>query len=186
VLGVLPGIIGSIQALETLKLILGAGDTLVGRLVLFDALKFEFRELVLHKDAGCPVCGASPTLRELIDYEAFCGIGVGTPYQGPEITAAELARELAENPDLVLVDVREPREWEICHIERARLIPLGQLPGRLGELDGHQEIVTHCHKGSRSLQALEILRAAGFSKVRSLTGGIDAWATDVDPSAPRY
>jgi len=186
VLGVLPGIIGSIQALETLKLILGAGDTLVGRLVLFDALKFRFRELTLHKDPDCPVCGSHPSVRDLIDYEAFCGIGAAPAYLGPEITATDLARDLRENPDLELVDVREMREWEICRIPGARLIPLGQLPERLSELNGHTEIVTHCHKGVRSMRALEILRAAGFSKVRSLRGGIDAWATEVDPSVPRY
>ena len=185
-LGVLPGIIGSIQALETLKLILGAGDTLVGRLVLFDALKLRFRELTLRKDPDCPVCGPNPSVRELIDYEAFCGIGAAPAYPGPEITAMDLARDLRDNPDLELVDVRETREWEICRIPGARLIPLGQLPERLSELDGHKEIVTHCHTGTRSMRALEILRAAGFSKVRSLQGGIDAWATEVDPSVPRY
>jgi adenylyltransferase/sulfurtransferase len=125
-------------------------------------------------------------VRELIDYEAFCGIGAEPAYQGPEIGATELQREMRENPDLVLVDVREPHEWEICRIPGARLIPLGQLPGRLSELDGHKEIVTHCHRGTRSLRALEILRAAGFRKVRSLRGGIDAWAADVDPEVPRY
>jgi len=186
VLGVLPGIIGSIQALETLKLILGAGDTLVGRLILFDALKFRFRELTLHQAPDCPVCGPNPSVRELIDYEAFCGIGAAPAYLGPEITATELARDFRENPDLELVDVREMREWEICRIPGARLIPLGQLPERLSELDGHQEIVTHCHKGVRSMRALEILRAAGFARVRSLRGGIDAWSTEVDPSVPRY
>jgi adenylyltransferase/sulfurtransferase len=186
VLGVLPGIIGSIQALETLKLILGAGDTLVGRLILFDALKFRFRELTLHKAPDCPVCGPNPSVRVLIDYEAFCGIGAAPAYLGPEITATDLARDFRENPDLELVDVREMREWEICRIPGARLIPLGQLPERLSELDGHKEIVTHCHKGVRSMRALEILRAAGFARVRSLRGGIDAWATEVDPSVPRY
>jgi adenylyltransferase/sulfurtransferase len=186
VLGVLPGIIGSIQALETVKLILGAGQTLVGRLLLFDALRLGFRELRLRKEPECPVCGPNPTVRELIDYEAFCGIGAEPAYQGPEIAATELQREMRENPDLVLVDVREPHEWEICRIPGARLIPLGQLPARLSELDGHREIVTHCHRGTRSLRALEILRAAGFRKVRSLRGGIDAWAAEVDPEVPRY
>ncbi len=186
VLGVLPGIIGSIQALETMKLILGKGTTLIGRLILFDALKFTFRELRLRKDPECPVCGEHPTVTELIDYEAFCGVGAAPAYEGPEVTATELATELEENPTLVLIDVREPHEWEICHIEGATLVPLGQLPERLNELDGHKEIVTHCHSGVRSMQALEILRAAGFAKVRSLNGGIDAWSTDVDPSVPRY
>jgi len=186
VLGVLPGIIGSIQALETLKLILGAGDTLVGRLILFDALKFRFRELALRKDPDCPVCGQTPSVRELIDYEAFCGVGAAPSYEGREISATDLARDLRDNPDIDLVDVREMREWEICRIPGARLIPLSQLPERLAELDGHKEIVTQCHKGVRSMRALEILRAAGFSKVRSLRGGIEAWAADVDPSMPRY
>jgi len=186
VLGVLPGIIGSIQALETLKLILGAGDTLVGRLVLFDALKFHFRELPLRKDPNCPVCGPNPSVRELIDYEAFCGIGAAPAYEGSEITVSDLARDLKENRDLDLVDVRETREWEICRIPGARLIPLSELPERLAELDGHREIVTQCHKGVRSMRALEILRAAGFSKVRSLRGGIEAWAAEVDRSMPHY
>jgi adenylyltransferase/sulfurtransferase len=186
VLGVLPGIIGSIQALETIKLILGKGSTLIGRLILFDALKFTFRELKLHKDPDCTVCGEHPTVTELIDYEAFCGVGAEPTYDGPEVNATELARELKENSDLVLIDVREPLEWEICHIDGTTLIPLGQLPERLNELDGHKEIVTHCHTGVRSMRAIEILRAAGFSRVRSLAGGIDAWSTDVDPSVPRY
>ncbi len=186
VLGALPGIIGSIQALETMKLILGKGSTLIGRLILFDALKFTFRELRLRKDPECPVCGEHPTVTELIDYEAFCGVGAAPAYEGPEVTATELAKELEENPDLVLIDVREPHEWEICHIEGATLVPLGQLPERLNELDGHKEIVTLCHTGVRSMQALEILRAAGFPNVRNLNGGIDAWSTDVDPSVPRY
>ena len=186
VLGVLPGIIGSIQALETMKLILGKGSTLIGRLILFDALKFTFRELKLRKDPECSLCGEHPTVTELIDYEAFCGIGAEPTYDGPEVNATDLARELKENPALLLIDVREPLEWEICHIDGVTLIPLGQLPERLNELDGHKAIVTHCHRGVRSMQALEILKAAGFTKVRSLAGGIDAWSTDVDPSVPRY
>ncbi|MEE8477544.1 MAG: ThiF family adenylyltransferase, partial [Gemmatimonadales bacterium] len=186
VLGVLPGIIGSIQALETIKLILGQGRTLIGRLILFDAMQFTMRELAVRKDPDCPVCGDNPTVTELIDYQAFCGVGETPAYQGPEVTASELARELKENSDLVIIDVREQLEWDICHIEGSVLIPLGQLPDRLNELDGHKELVTHCHTGVRSMQALEILQAAGFSKVRSLAGGIDAWSSDVDPSVPRY
>jgi adenylyltransferase/sulfurtransferase len=187
VLGVLPGIIGSIQALETIKWIIGAGDSLVGRLVLFDALKLKFRELKLRKDPNCPICGEHPTIHELIDYQAFCGIGAEPDYQGVEISVAELQREReAKGDDLVLVDVREPHEWEIAHIEGARLIPLSQLPDRLNELDGHAEIVTQCHHGSRSLKALEILKGAGFGKVRSLAGGIDAWAEQVEPGMARY
>jgi len=186
VLGVLPGIIGSIQALETIKLILGAGDSLIGRLLLFDALKLSFRELKLEKDPDCPVCGPRPTVTALIDYEAFCGVGAEPSYDGLEVTAAELAAEWKEHPDLLVLDVREPHEYEIARIEGAKLIPLSQLPDRLGDLDGHREIVTHCHHGARSLKALEILKAAGFSKVRSLRGGIDAWSVNVDSNVPRY
>jgi molybdopterin/thiamine biosynthesis adenylyltransferase/rhodanese-related sulfurtransferase/molybdopterin converting factor small subunit len=187
VLGVLPGIIGSIQALETIKWIIGAGNSLVGRLLLFDALKLRFRELELRKDPACPLCGPNPTIRELIDYEAFCGIGSEPVYAGPEISVEELRLELKKKGgELVLVDVREPHEWEIAHIEGATLIPLSQLPERLAELDGHAEIVTHCHHGARSMKALEILRGAGFGKVRSLAGGIDAWAERVEPGMPRY
>ena len=187
VLGVLPGIIGSIQALETIKWIIGAGNSLLGRLVLFDALKLRFRELELRKDPACPICGINPTIRELIDYEAFCGIGAEPDYTGPEISAEELRQEIDEKgDDLVVIDVREPHEWEIVHIDGARLIPLNQLPERLSELDGHAEIVTHCHHGARSMKALEILKGAGFGKVRSLEGGIDAWAERVDRGLARY
>ncbi|HEV8303874.1 MAG TPA: molybdopterin-synthase adenylyltransferase MoeB [Gemmatimonadales bacterium] len=186
VLGVLPGIIGSIQALETLKLILGRGDSLIGRLLLFDALKLQFRELKLAKDPDCPVCGAHPTVTTLIDYEAFCGIGAEPAYAGPEVSAQQLKAEWDQNPQLVVVDVREPHEYEIGHIDGAKLIPLSELPNRLNELDGHAEIVTHCHHGVRSMKALEILKAAGFAKVRSLKGGIDAWSVEVDPALPRY
>ncbi|MGH7526613.1 MAG: molybdopterin-synthase adenylyltransferase MoeB [Gemmatimonadales bacterium] len=187
VLGVLPGIIGSIQALETIKWIIGAGDQLIGRLILFDALKLRFRELKLRKDPSCPICGDNPTIHELIDYEAFCGIGAEPDYAGPEINVEQLKAEWdAKGDDLVVIDVREPHEWEIAHIDGARLIPLSQLPDRLGELDGHAEIVTHCHHGARSMKALEILRGAGFGRVRSLAGGIDAWAEKVEPGMARY
>ncbi|MGI8818616.1 MAG: molybdopterin-synthase adenylyltransferase MoeB [Gemmatimonadales bacterium] len=187
VLGVLPGIIGSIQALETIKWIIGAGTSLLGRLVLFDALKLRFRELELRKDPACPICGTNPSIHELIDYEAFCGIGAEPAYDGPEISAEELRQEMTGKAgDLVLIDVREPHEWDIAHIDGARLIPLNQLPERLSELDGHAEIVTHCHHGARSMKALEILKGAGFGKVRSLAGGIDAWAERVDPGLARY
>ena len=187
VFGVLPGIIGSIQALEAIKLAIGKGETLVGRLLLFDALRLRFRELKLRKDPDCPICGKNPTIRELIDYEAFCGIPAAsaTP-AGLEITAPELARERKSNQRLQLIDVREPHEWDICHIEGATLIPLGELPARLNDLDGHDPIVTQCHSGVRSMRALELLKAAGFSKVRSLKGGISAWARDVDPEMPVY
>ena len=186
VLGVLPGIIGSIQAMETIKFILGRGELLIGRLLLFDALRLKFRELKLERDPDCPVCGRNPTVTSLIDYEAICGVGAEPVYDGAEVTALDLKQELEAGKPILLLDVREPHEYEIASIEGARLIPLGELPERLRELDDHAEIVTHCHHGARSLKALEILRAAGFSKVRSLKGGIDAWAVNVDPELPRY
>jgi adenylyltransferase/sulfurtransferase len=186
VFGVLPGIVGSIQALEAIKLAIGAGDTLVGRLLLFDALRLKFRELKLQKDPHCPICGTEPTIRSLIDYEAFCGIGSEPAHSAVEMTAHDLAVEMKQNPELLLIDVREPHEWEICHIEGARLLPLSVLPSRLNEIDGHKDIVLHCHHGVRSMRALEILRAAGFSKLRNLMGGIDAWAVNNDPEMPRY
>jgi adenylyltransferase/sulfurtransferase len=186
VLGVLPGIIGSIQALEAIKLIIGAGETLIGRLILFDALRFRVRELQLKKDPDCPICGENPTVTELMDYEAFCGIGSEPSYEGPEVTANDLAQELRANANLVLLDVREPHEWEICRLPGSQLIPLGSLPDRIQELDGHREIVTICHRGVRSMRAREILTSAGFGKVRSLRGGVDAWSTDVDTEMPRY
>jgi adenylyltransferase/sulfurtransferase len=155
--------------------------------VLFAALPWRFRELRLRTAPACPICGENPTIRELIDYEAFCGIGAAPAYQGPEVVVEQLKDELDQKGDeLVLIDVREPHEWEIAHIDGARLIPLGQLPDRLGELDGHAEIVTYCHKGSRSMKALEILRGAGFGKVRSLAGGVDAWASRVETGMARY
>jgi molybdopterin/thiamine biosynthesis adenylyltransferase/rhodanese-related sulfurtransferase len=188
VLGVLPGIIGSIQALETIKLIVGVGETLVGRLLLCDARKLQFRELALAKDPDCPVCGTHPTVTALIDYDAFCGVGdaEGRKAEGVEIGARELRAAWDRDPALVVLDVREPHEAAIARIEGARLIPLGELPGRLGELDGRAEIVTHCHHGIRSLLALALLKGAGFPRVRSLQGGIDAWSIDVDPEVPRY
>jgi sulfur-carrier protein adenylyltransferase/sulfurtransferase len=186
VLGVLPGIIGSIQAMETIKLIVGAGEPLIGRLLLFDALKLQFRELKLEKDPDCPVCGRHPTVTELIDYEAFCGIGAEPAYDGADVTADEVKGELDAGKGLVLLDVREPHEYEITHIDGAKFIPLGELPARLNELDDHADVVTYCHHGARSLKALEILKAAGFAKVRSLRGGIDAWAVNVEREMPRY
>ncbi len=188
VLGVLPGIIGSLQALEAIKLIVGFGQPLIGRLLLFDGRRMQFRELALAKDPDCPVCGTHPTVKELIDYEAFCGAGDGGPEgaDGVEITPKDLQRERSRIPDLLLVDVREPREAEIASIEGARLIPLRELPRRLSELPSHAEIVTHCHHGQRSLKAREILVGAGFHNVRSLAGGIDAWSREVDAEVPRY
>ena len=188
VLGVLPGVIGSLQALEAIKLIVGFGESLIGRLVLFDGRRMQFRELALQKDPDCPVCGEHPSVTALVDYEAFCGMGEGGGgmAEGVEISARELQRARGSKPNLVLLDVRERREAEIAHIEGARLIPLRDLPSRLAELPSHAEIVTHCHHGQRSLQALEILRGAGFGNVRSLAGGIDAWSREIDPNVPRY
>jgi sulfur-carrier protein adenylyltransferase/sulfurtransferase len=188
VLGVLPGIIGSLQALEAIKLIVGFGEPLIGRLLMFDGRKLQFRELTLKKDPTCPVCGPQPTVTSLIDYEAFCGLGEEGrgKGEGVEISAPELQRERDRKPDLVLVDVREPGEAAIASIEGSRLIPLQELPGRIRELPPNAEIVTHCHHGQRAMRALEILKGAGFSKVRTLTGGIDAWAREVDPEVPRY
>jgi molybdopterin/thiamine biosynthesis adenylyltransferase/rhodanese-related sulfurtransferase len=187
VLGVLPGIIGSLQALEALKLVLGAGDPLVGRLLLFDALRLKFRELALRKDPDCPLCGTRPTVRELADYEAFCGITPVASSPELEITPAMLRAARQDGARrLVVLDVREPHEWEIARLEAAQLLPLGQLPSRLGEIDPHAEIVTYCHFGTRSLRAAEVLRAAGFSNVRSLAGGIDAWAEQIDQGMARY
>lgn len=186
VLGVLPGIIGSLQALEAVKLIVGFGESLVGRLVLFDGRRMQFRELALEKDPECPVCGKHPTVTKLIDYEAFCGVGSQESGNGVEISARDLQHERARKPNLMLLDVREPREAEIARIAGARLIPLRELPRRLSEIPSHAEIVTLCHHGQRSLKAREILVGAGFPNVRSLAGGIDAWSREVDSGVPRY
>ena len=184
VLGVLPGIIGSIQATEALKWILGLGESLVGRLLLFDALKLEFRELALTKDPECPVCGTHPTVTSLIDYEAFCG--VSAPPVSAEVSVRDLASELKAGRPLVVIDVREPHELAMAAFPGAVPIPLRQLPARLGELDPHLPLVTLCHTGMRSLRAREILMAAGFANVRSAAGGIDAWSREIDSGVPRY
>ena len=194
VLGVLPGIIGSIQALETIKLILGKGDSLVGRLLLFDALGLEWRELELRKDPDCPVCGEHPTVTALIDYEEFCGVPGVENARSPEedavpaITAAALKSRLDRGDPLVIVDVREPHEWDISNLGeyQARLIPLGDVVERMSELDTADEIVLMCRSGKRSAKALLRLQGAGFGKLLNLDGGILAWADEVDPTMPRY
>ncbi len=186
VFGVLPGIIGSIQALEAIKLLLDAGDTLVGRLLLFDALKLEFRELGLTRDPECPVCGERPSVTELIDYDDFCGLAPVPAQRDNQIDVHDLAVRRGNGESVVVLDVREPGEWEICHLDGAVLIPLGQLPARLKELDPSQPTVTLCHTGVRSMRALEILRAAGFQDVRNVTGGIEAWAREIEPGMARY
>jgi len=189
VLGVLPGIIGSLQALETIKLIIGQGDSLVGRLVLFDALKLKFRELKLRKNSECPICGDQPTIRELIDYEQFCGITPqqdnGEEEQQYQITPEELKARLDRGEDVFILDVREPHEYQICNL-RGYLIPVNELPKRVNELDSSREMVVHCKLGGRSKKAVEFLRQAGFRKMKNLVGGVDAWAQRVDPSMPRY
>jgi adenylyltransferase/sulfurtransferase len=186
VLGVLPGVIGSLQALEAIKLILGVGEPLVGRLLLFDALRLRFRELSLRKDPDCPVCGGHPTVTSLIDYEAFCGIGAPATNHGAEISVRQLAERIAEGQAPAILDVRERHEYEITRLPGSHLIPLRELPERLRELDPHADLVVLCHHGTRSLRAAELLRAAGFERARSLAGGIDAWAAEVDPEMARY
>jgi adenylyltransferase/sulfurtransferase len=186
VLGVLPGVIGSLQALEAIKLLAGIGASLAGRLLVFDALRSRFRELMIQKDPDCPVCGAHPSLHALIDYEAFCGLGASSGV-ADEIEPRELAEQLAGAPPLpLLLDVREPHEWAIAPMPDAERIALGALASRLGELDPARPIVTVCHRGGRSMRALELLRAAGFADVRSLRGGVDAWAREVAPEMVRY
>lgn len=187
VLGVLPGVIGVIQAIETLKLVLGIGETLVGRLLLFDALTMRFRELKLRKDPACPLCGERRTITGLVDYEAFCGVGDAAAHaSGAEIGVRDLAQRLERGDDLVLIDVREPHEHEIASIPGARLIPLDRLPERIHELDSSKEIVLHCHHGQRSMRALQFLEQSGFRRLWNLRGGIDAWSREVDPATPRY
>ena len=192
VLGVLPGIIGLIQATEALKLILGAGETLAGRLLHFDALKMKFREFQLRRDAACPVCGDAPTIFAPIDYEQFCA-GPPTdddwfaaPEGVPTISVRELKRRMDEKDDLVLLDVREPYEYEIARIDGSRLIPLGELETRMGELPRSGTVVCQCHSGMRSEHAARLLKEAGFENVYNLEGGIDAWSVEVDPAVPQY
>jgi len=189
VLGVLPGIVGSIQAMETIKLILGSGDPLVGRLLLFDALAMRFRELKLHKNPACPICGPNRTITKLIDYEEFCGIrGEEAPAVTngiPEITPTDLKARLDRGDDLFILDVREPHEYQICHLN-GKLIPLGELPRRVSELDSSKEMVVHCRSGKRSADAIQFLQKAGFKKLLNLKGGTLAWSDQVDPSMPKY
>jgi sulfur-carrier protein adenylyltransferase/sulfurtransferase len=197
VMGVLPGIVGSIQATEALKLLLGGGEPLIGRLLLFDALRMRFREMRLRRDPACPACGENPSIHELIDYERFCGL---SPAEGthpesetmsdaiPEITPAELKERLDRGDPLTIIDVREPFEWEIGNLEAhgARLIPLGQVPERLDEIAPDEEIVLQCRSGARSAKALELLRGHGYERLWNLKGGILAWSDQVDPSIPKY
>jgi adenylyltransferase/sulfurtransferase len=195
VLGVLPGIIGTIQATEAIKLILGTGEPLIGRFLIYDALRMRFRELKLRRDPECPVCGDHPTVRELIDYDQFCGVtgpGTVTPQNDgisamtTEITPKDLKAALDRGDELVIVDVREPQEYQIARIDGAVLIPLGEIPHRHGEIDRTLVVVCQCRSGVRSAKAAAYLRSVGFERVLNLTGGILRWSDEVDPSQPKY
>jgi molybdopterin/thiamine biosynthesis adenylyltransferase/rhodanese-related sulfurtransferase/molybdopterin converting factor small subunit len=191
VLGVLPGIIGVIQATETIKLIIGVGEPLIGRFMIYDALKMKFRELKLRKDPDCPVCGTHPTVTKLIDYEQFCGVVPATPEpvvvnNATEITAVELKQRLDRGDTLKVVDVREPNEYQINRIPGSQLIPLGDIPKRYAELNKGDEIVVQCKSGARSAKAADFLRSVGFTRVLNLKGGILDWVDKVDPSQPKY
>ncbi len=188
VLGILPGLVGVIQATETIKLILGQGDSLAGRLLLIDALGMKFRELKLRKNPECPACGKHRTITKLIDYQEFCGIrGQEEPAGNdvPAVTVEELKKKLDAKADIFVLDVREPHEYQICNLN-GYLIPVGDLPKRVNELDSSREIIAHCRSGVRSAKAVNFLRRSGFKKVYNLTGGILAWADKIDPTMPKY
>ncbi len=188
VLGVLPGIIGTIQATEALKQILKAGDLLAGRLLILDALAMNFREVHVRRDPECPVCGDHPTIRELQDYEQFCGTSLPASSSLPadfDISPVELSQTLGRPGAPLLLDVREPMEFKINRLPNSVLIPFGNLPERLGEIDSTRDVVVYCHYGIRSLRAVELLRAAGF-RARNLQGGIDRWIDEIEPTMPRY
>jgi sulfur-carrier protein adenylyltransferase/sulfurtransferase len=191
VLGILPGVIGVIQATETVKLILGVGRTLIGRLLLYDALDMGFREMKVRKNPDCPICGPEPTITELIDYEEFCGVRGAestdvAAHTGDSITPLELKAILERGDRPFILDVRNPEEIAICRIAGSTVIPLPELPSRLGELDPSVPMVVHCKSGARSAKAIALMQGAGFSRLSNLTGGILAWIKDVDPSLPSY
>jgi len=191
VLGVLPGVIGVLQAIEAVKLIIGQGNPLLGRMVHFDALAMKFREFKIRRDPDCPVCGERPTITEPIDYEVFCGIPQARALQDeldrlPSIKPAELKRRFDAGEKLVLLDIREPHEWDICRLPGATLIPPAEFPSRISSLDSADSIVLYCKNGGRSGAALRLLREAGFAKAVNVEGGLDAWAADVDPTFPKY
>ena len=189
VLGILPGAIGTIQATETVKLLLGIGEPLIGRLLLYDALGMRFREMKLRKDPNCPVCGENPTVTELIDYQEFCGIPQANAAEQengvPEITVEELKQKLDNSEDINVLDVREPHEYEVANIG-VRLIPLGELSQRLAELEQDDILAIHCKTGARSARAVKLLQDAGFENVYNVKGGITAWSEEIDPSVPKY
>tara|TARA_B100000749_G_C18321519_1_gene421064 strand:- start:249 stop:800 length:552 start_codon:yes stop_codon:yes gene_type:complete len=183
-------VIGTIQATEAVKLIIGVGEPLVNRFMIYDALRMRFRELKLRKDPECPACGENPTIQKLIDYEQFCGL-TSTAIQdevsdGVDTTVEELKARLDHQDDVFILDVRETQEYQICRIPGSKLIPLGDLPKRLSELEGHDEMVVHCKSGVRSAKAVRLLREAGFKKAQNLSGGIMAWIEKIDPSLPKY
>jgi len=182
VLGVLPGVIGLLQAIEAIKLVLQIGEPLVGRILHFDALKMNFRQFNVRRDPRCPVCGENPTITAPIDYEQFCG----AQRDVPEISVHELKHKLDAGESVELIDVREPFEYEIARIDGAKLIPLGELTKRLGEIKRNGQTVVHCHSGVRSANAVQLLKQAGFNDVFNLAGGIDAWANEIDPAMQRY
>jgi len=191
---VLPGVIGTLQAMETIKLILGIGEPLAGRFLIFDALRMKFRELKLRKDPDCPVCGTHPTVTALIDYEQFCGLkpavveapAAAAAVSPVEISALELKARIDRGDDLVIVDVREPQEYQINRIAGSILMPLGDVPKRVNELDPDREHVIQCRSGVRSAKAADFLRSVGFARVLNLKGGILDWVDKVDPSQPKY
>jgi len=191
VLGILPGLVGVIQATEAIKLILGKGEPLIGRLLLVDSLAMRFRELKLRKNPDCPVCGAHPTVTRLIDYQQFCGFAPATREENalkngiPQMTVHELKRRIDAGDDLFILDVREPFEYQIANIG-AKLIPLNDVPQRLAEIDREREIVVHCKMGGRSQRVAEFLHQSGYAKVSNLAGGIVAWANEIDPKVPKY
>ncbi len=194
VLGILPGTVGLIQATEAVKLILGIGEPLIGRLLLYDALGMRFRELKLRKNPECPICGEHPTITKLIDYHQFCGVpqpsaeapAQETKVNEGEIDVTELKQKIDRGDNFVLIDVREPHEYKICSIPGAKLIPLGEFPKHVGEFDPAADIVIHCRSGMRSAKACAILKQSGFQRVRNVVGGILAWSDKVDPSVPKY
>jgi sulfur-carrier protein adenylyltransferase/sulfurtransferase len=193
VLGVLPGVVGTIQATEAIKLIMGIGEPLIGRFLIYDALRMKFRELKLKKDPDCPVCGTHPTVTELIDYEQFCGVapaapevGVSTANNETETDVKELKRKIDAKEDFFLLDVREPNEFQIGRIPGSTLIPLGEVPQRVSEIPRDKEIVVHCKMGGRSAKAAAFLRQQGYKDVKNLKGGILDWSDKIDPSVPKY
>ncbi|MCY4599935.1 MAG: molybdopterin-synthase adenylyltransferase MoeB [Acidobacteria bacterium] len=191
VLGILPGVVGTIQATEAVKLIMGAGEPLIGRFLIYDALRMRFRELKLRKDPDCPVCGEHRTVTELIDYDQFCGVApaasaAADPAPSDDATVEQLKARLDQRDEPFILDVREPQEYQICNIPGSKLIPLGELPSRLQELEGRGEMIVHCKSGVRSAKAVKLLREAGFARARNLRGGILRWIDIVDPTLPKY